>query len=735
MNKNLKIWLHGISISLLIICLFSTSQAQIRGKALYEKLIKDKKLIKFEGLSRINWIPDGTAYYVFKDKTFKRIDAETGNESNFFDDARIISAYNSLTNKDVKELPFKNFTFIKKGEKIRFLSGNKAFIYDLASGQMISYIPEKEFRGVRGRIYSEVFSPDYKYRAFIKDFNLYIKDPTGKEKALTSGGHEDLRKGFPDWVYPEELDQYDAFWWSPDSQKIAYMQFDESPVAKYPIVHDISPAPVLEMQSYPKAGANNPIINFFIVDIKTKKTVRIDTGIETNVYLFRGQWTHDGKEFTFQKLNRFQNVLELYSAEPATGKVRRLLKDEDKCYIEASFDLTFLKDNKHFLWTSERSGWKEIYLYDLSGKLIKQLTHAKLPVGSILGVDEENGWVYFTGYENMGLESHFYRIKLDGSGFTKLTKEPGMHRVRLSPEARYFTDTFSSFDTPRHVTLCRSDGKPIRELGKSILSQEFKNLGLIEPEHFIFKSADGKYDLDGIIYKPAHFNETKKYPLIMSVYGGPGSKRIFNTFILNDRLQALAQLGFVVGCIDHRGISRRGKAFQNLMYMNLGQIELEDHVAAVQFICQRPYVDKSRVGIFGHSYGGYLTCIALLKAPDVFHVGVAGAPVTDWRNYDTIYTERYMRRPQDNHEGYEKGSCMNFAKNLKGHLAIHHGAVDNNVHPGNTIQLIRALLKLNKKFDLMIYPEQRHGIGFNRYGEARVEYLIDHLKPEIIESK
>ena len=734
MKKSLRTLSFPFLIFIFLLSLCPTSQAQIRGKALYEKLTKEsRKLVKFEGLSRITWTPDGMAYYLFEDESFKRIDPISGKKSSLFDDAGIIAAYNTITSKKVEKLPFRRFTYIDKGKKIRFMVGSKTYVYTLATGHILSYVPEKDIRGVRGRVYSEVFSPDFKYRAFIRNYNLFIQDIEGKETALTTNGHKDLRNGFPDWVYPEELSQYEAFWWSPDSKKIAYMQFDESPVGIYPIVHDVSPAPELEMQRYPKAGTNNPIINFFIVDIKTKKTVRIETGMETNVYLFRGHWTNDGKEFTYQRMNRLQNVIELFAADPKTGKARQIMKDEDKCYVEADFDLRFLKDNKHFIWTSEKSGWNQIYLYDLQGNLVKQLTKAKVPVRRILGVDEKNGWIYFTRAENRGLESYAYRVKLDGTGFMKLTKGVGSHSVSLSPGGKFFTDSFSSFDTPRRVTLHHADGKLIRELGNTVISKEFKDLKLIKPEHFLFKSADGKYDLDGMLFKPAHFDKNKKYSMIMSVYGGPGAKRIYNRFNLNSGSQTFAQLGFIVVSIDHRGISGRGKAFQNLMYLNLGQIELEDHVAAAKFIGKRPYVDENRVGIYGHSYGGYMTCIALLKAPDVFHVGVAGAPVTDWRNYDTIYTERYMRRPQDNPDGYEKGSCMNYAKDLKGHLAIHHGAVDDNVHPGNTIQLVEALLKHNKTFDMMMYPEQRHGIRFQRYGNARREYFIKHLKPEIIE--
>lgn len=717
---------------LVILLIFaSLSEGQIRGKALYEKLTRERNLVKFTGMARLSWTPDGRSYYRSEGDTFVKIDAETGEETPLFDDGAIIRAFNQITHKDIDRLPFKMFTYIDHGKKIQFSAGSIAYIYDFASGQMLSYVPQRQIRGVRGRMYGEAFSPDFKMRAYTRDFNLFVQDLEGKETALTNDGHKDLRNGFPDWVYPEELSQYQAFWWSPDSKKIAFMQFDESPVTKYPIVHDVAPRPELELQSYPKAGANNPIITFYIADVKTRKLTRIESGLDTNVYLFRGQWTPDGRSFTYQRLNRWQNVMELFAADPATGKVKRLLREEDPCYIEAHFDLRFLSDNQHFLWTSERSGWREIYLYDLEGNLVRQLTDYQLPVSRIADIDEENGWVYFSGRENRGMDSYFYRVKLDGTGFTKLTKEPGGHSVSISPGAKYYVDSFSSFQTPRRVSLHHADGRKIKDLGNSVITQDFKDLKLIEPEMFTFKSADGKFDLDGILFKPAHFDKNEKYPLIMSVYGGPGAKRIYNRYQMNSGSQALAQLGFIVISIDHRGVSGRGKAFQNLMYLNLGEIELADHVAAAKFIGSRPYVDENRVGIYGHSYGGYMTCIALLKAPDVFHVGVAGAPVTDWRNYDSIYTERYMRRPQDNPEGYDNGSCMKYAKDLKGKLFIHHGAVDDNVHPGNSIQLIDALLKAGKRFDFMFYPEQTHGIRYRQYGEARIDYFTQHLMPEV----
>jgi dipeptidyl-peptidase-4 len=725
------------------------AETRLIGRALYEKLSKEgRDLVKPEGITEIRWTPDGKAYCIPEDSTFKRVDIATGEKSPLFDDARIIAAINAMTGRQETLLPFRErsrstparragfqrrepFEFLEGGIKIRFSAWNKVFLYDLATGKLNFYEPERTTTGVRGHAYGDVLSPDLKYRAFTRDYNLTVKDMDGNETALTTDGTEDLRNGFPDWLYPEELGQYQAFWWSPDSKKIAFMQFDESPVAKYPIVHDVAPMPRYELQGYPVPGANNPIIRLFIVDIASGKIVRLQTGDDLDVYLYRGQWTPNGREFTYHRLNRLQNRVEVFAADPVTGMTRLLLRDEDPCYIDEQTDLVFLNDNRRFLWTSERSGWREIYLYDLSGKLLGQLTNARLPVRAILGVGEAAGTVYFTGFEADGTETHLYRVRLDGTGFAKMSREPGTHQISFAPDFAHYTDSVSSFDAPQKVTLRNADGSEVRVLGQAVPSPEFLALKLVKPEHFLFKSSDGKYDLDALLYFPAHFNPKEKYPVILSVYGGPGSKGVTNRYDMNDDDQALAQLGFLVAVCDYRGVSGRGKIFQNLHYLKLGQVEFEDHVAFVKALGTRPYVDTTRVGITGHSYGGYFTCLCLLKAPDVFHVGVAGAPVTDWRNYDSIYTERYMRRPEDNPDGYEKGSCLTYAKNLQGRLYINHGTVDDNVHLTNTIQLVQALLKEDKEFDLMLYPEQQHGIRFERYPESRVEYFIEHLKPVV----
>ncbi|MBP1768988.1 MAG: ptpA 7, partial [Candidatus Aminicenantes bacterium] len=555
--------------------------------------------------------------------------------------------------------------------------------------------------------------------------------------ALTTDGHEDLRNGYPDWVYAEEFAQNYCFWWSPDSKRIAYMQFDESPVRKFPVLHDETLDFQLEMQSFPRVGENNPVIRFFIVDVGTKKRIQVDTGLETNVYLYNGRWSHDGRTFSLKRMNRLQNKVEILSVDPETGKSRVLLEEQEPAFITEGIgfmqegnEIYFLPDNRHFLRSSERSGWREIYLYDLEGKLIRQVTQHKLPVGGIQAVDVNDQWVYFTGYENRGLETHLYRIQLDGSKFTRLTKEPGSHRVSVSPGGKYFADTFSSWDSPESFRLYKGDGTLIRELGKTVHKDEYRGLNLTPPEHFVFKSGDGRYDLDGILFKPAGFDAAGKYPVMYMVYMGPGTKAISNRYYADDFQQALSQLGFLIVNIDNRGLLRRGKAFQAESYGKLGQTDVEDLVASITHLSSRPYVDAARVGITGSSYGGYIAIMALLKAPEHFQVAVAGSPGTDWRNYDTIYTERYMGHPLYNPDGYEKANPINFVKNLKGKLLIQHGAVDDNAHPTHTMQRVDALLKAGKQFDWFIYPGQAHGIRYQQARDRQMDWFMTHLEPE-----
>ena len=410
--------------------------------------------------------------------------------------------------------------------------------------------------------------------------------------------------------------------------------------------------------------------------------------------------------------------------------MRTILVEEEDCFVRLHRNFRQLDDGVHFTWTSERSGWNHLYIYNFNGKSVKQLTDGSWEVSGIQCIDEKNRYIYFSTNTKNGLETHFCRVKFDGKNFKQLTTADGSHRISIDPAGKYYTDSYSSGTTPTVVNLHESNSKLIRNLSKTTYDAEkMKNLGLELPESIVFKAADGKTDLHGILYKPAQYDPNKKYPLVVTVYGGP-SGGVRNSFSIGNRM---AQLGYFVLKQDNRGTTNRGKKYLTETYLKFGRVEIDDQAAGVKQITQRPYIDGSRVAIYGGSYGGYSTCMALLRYPDIFHVGVARSSVTDWRSYDSIYTERYMRTPQANPEGYNLGSAMTYAANLKGKLFLIHGLIDNNVHVGNTFHLADALQKAGKEFDLMIYPENRHGIrGYHRehLNKVQMAHFLKHLKPE-----
>ncbi|MDH3571673.1 MAG: S9 family peptidase [Gemmatimonadota bacterium] len=723
--------------------------AQARGRELYE-LMGSTRLAATTGTPMVRWLPDGRGYYTSRRDAerglqFFRVDAGTGRESPLFDRATadaIRTQYAQLTGSSVTGLPFTTFEFVQDGRALTFTTDKKHFHYDFET-RLLRRLrrPEIEpqpytqdlMRGMAGsQLWNGTYSPDYAQFAYVRDFDLYVTNTlTGDEKRLTADGNLDTFNGRPNWVYPEEFNQRDAYWFSPDGTRLAYYRSDEGEVHKYPIVHDLAAEAELELQSYPKAGEPNPTVVLRIVDIASGETVEIETNSTPDNYIVRPIWLPDGNEVLLQRLNRHQSVLELLAADVRTGQTRTILTEREPAFVNVHDDCTLLKDGKRFLWSSERSGWRHLYLYALDGTQLAQLTNGSWPVSSVTGIDRDERWVYFTGNDTTGLETRFFRVGLDGSSLQRLTTAPGTHRISMDPAARYYVDSYSSFTTPSTANLHRTDGTLIRNL-MSTDTARLDSLGLEPPELVVVTAADGVTKLHGMLYKPAGYNPAVAYPLVIPVYGGPHSKAVSNQFYHESNDQRLAQLGFVVWRVDNRGLRNRGKAFEAETYLKLGQVDLDDQVAALKQISKRPYIDATRVGTYGGSYGGYMTVLALLKEPDLFHVGVAHAPVTDWRNYDTIYTERYMRTPQENKEGYDLGSPLPYAANLKGKLLLTHGSVDNNVHPGNTIQLINALIDAGKRFDLMLYPENRHGVrgaAGRHLSELRIDYLVEHLNP------
>jgi dipeptidyl-peptidase-4 len=639
------------------------------------------------------------------------------------------------------------------GQAFEYQKDAKAYRYDIA-GRKVQELgeakpgserPERRARGrgraggiERGRQTGSVTSPDGKHRAFYRDRNLWLSDATGgNENPLTTDGHEKARikNGTASWVYGEELAQRTAIWWSPDSTKIAYYRFDESRVADYYLALGQTVLQSrMDIEPYPKAGAPNPVVDVLIHDLATKKTVRVDVRdgkpFDDSVighYVYHVAWSPDGKELHFHRTNRRQNIMEFVAANPDTGKCRVIVREEWlPSWVTNTPAMRYLKDNQRFIWTSERNGWKNFYLYDLAGHLLATLTNHLCEVANIVRLDEDAGLLYYlarSGDNPMKLQLH--RVGLDGKGDRRLTDPAFHHSVDLAPDGKHFIDVAQTHEAPPVTRLVDAEGKVVAELAQSDLTK-FEKLGLKRVELVTFKAADGETTLHGLLHRPSTFDPNKKYPLLVLVYAGPATNGARETFTLP---HTLTEYGFLVASFDSRSAAGRGKRFLDGIYLKLGVTEVDDQAAGVKALWDRPYVDQKRVGIFGTSYGGYASVLCLLRHPDVFQAAAASSPVTDFRHYDTIYTERYMWLPQENEAGYDAGSAMTYAGQLKGRLMLYFGTADNNVHPSNSLQLIRALQRAGKSFDLQVGPDQGH----SALSQARMmEFFIENLalKPQ-----
>jgi dipeptidyl-peptidase-4 len=555
-------------------------------------------------------------------------------------------------------------------------------------------------------------SPDGRYVSFIRDHNLWLVSVAdGKERAITHAGMEQVRKGELDWVYPEELDIKTACWWSPDSSAIAYLEMDERKVSQYPMVDFSSPSGEAEMERYPPAGGANPIVRVFVASMNGGEPRTMDIGAETDIYIPRVNWLTDSKHLAIQRLNRTQTTLDLLIADTATGKTRGALSENDPNWINVSDDLYFLKDGKRFLWSSERSGYRHFYLYELEGKQLAQLTKGDWEVSSLDGVDESKGLLYFTATEKSPMERHLYRVAFDGAGFARLTKDDGTHAAVLAPNAAAFYDTYSNTATPPRQDLYRADGSRIATINENKIA-ELADYHLSPMEFVTVKSRDG-VQLNASIIKPLDFNPQNKYPVLVYTYGGPHAQVVRNMWGGANFLwhQLMAQKGYIIFSVDNRGSEGRGHAFETPLHFRMGAQELSDQRDGVQYLKSLPYVEAKRIGIWGWSYGGHMTLHAMFEAEDDFKVGFAGGPVTDWRYYDTIYTERYLGLPQKNEKGYQDSSPVKYAGQLKGKLLIAHGTGDDNVHYANTLAVINDLIEAGKYVEVMAFPGRGHGVS------------------------
>ena len=553
-------------------------------------------------------------------------------------------------------------------------------------------------------------SPNSQYVSFVRDHNVWLVNTAGgQEHAFTTGGTEKLRKGELDWVYPEELELYTAYWWAPDSSAIAYLEMDEEKVTQFPLVNFESYTGEADFQRYPVAGGANPVVRVFVQSLKGQNPRLMDTGTNGDIYLPRVNWLPDSRHVAIQRLNRDQDILDLLLFDATSGKCSTLLTEKDPYWVNVNDDLRFLKDNKRFLWTSERTGYRHLYLYGLDGKEIAQITKGDWEVTGVDSLDEAKGIVYFTATEKSPIERQLYRVNLEGSGFAQISKEAGTHAANFAPTANFYVDEYSNATTPPRQDLYQADGTKTATINENKVA-ELAQYHLSPVEFSTIKAHDGTA-LNCFVIKPPNFDPAKKYPVIVFTYGGPHAQVVVNGWTGAILLwhEMMAEKGYVIFALDNRGSAGRGHVFEEAIHYHFGGPELSDQRDGVAWLKQQLWVDPQRVGIWGWSYGGHMTLHALFEAADLYKVGFAGGPLVDWHYYDTIYTERYMGLPQQHEAEYKQSSPLSHADGFKGKLLIAQGTGDDNVHYSNTLALINQLINQGKYVEVIAAPGRGHG--------------------------
>ncbi|MDD5543260.1 MAG: DPP IV N-terminal domain-containing protein [Acidobacteriia bacterium] len=640
------------------------------------------------------------------------VNAVSGEEHPFFDASKMEAAFAKLpgfSEEQARAVAHRgNYELNKDATAALINFDNDLFYYRFGSDEAVRLTRGPELEE------GEEFSPDGRLVAFVRNYNLFVVDiATQSERALTTEGNENLLFGRLDWVYQEEVygrGNYGAYWWSPDSKSIVFLRLDESKVKHFPVVDHIPYDQVLEDTRYPIAGAPNPEAELGVINVSGGPVRWIDNfkyhGGE--FLIARVGWTPDSKKIVYEIQDREQTWLDLNTAVPRDGASTTLLRETSKAWVNVVDLPTWLKDGS-FLWESERTGWKHLYHYAADGKLIAPVTSGSWEIRRLLGVDEAGGYAYFTSDQYQEIGNQAFRVKLDGSGLERLTSGDGTHNPNFNPKFTMYVDTWSDANTPSKMKVYKTGGDVIRVAYENDVPK-LKEYKLSRWEFFKVKTRDG-FEMEAQMLKPPDFDSAKKYPVMSYTYSGPHNASVHDAWGGPTGMwyQMLAEKGYIIWICDNRSASGKGAQSVWPIYKNFGELELRDLEDGVAWLKKQPYVDGSRMGLWGWSFGGFMTSYTLTHSTS-FKIGIAGGTVTDWRDYDSIYTERYMRMPQNNPEGYKTTAPRAAAKNLYGKLLLIHGAIDDNVHMANTIQFIYDLEKAGKQFDLMIYPKSRHGV-------------------------
>lgn len=709
--------IHRLIVIFLAFSTISPVWAQARRYLTLEDIFSSDR---FQGqtLANIRWGPDGSFFTFTKTEVtddtgetlvkIYRHDVESGAETEFLDISSLEFQGQPIQMSDYSiAVDQKRVLITGRKEKIwRHSFFAPCYIYDIEKGQLTVLADNAQ------NLLNVSFSHDGRHVAYAQDNNLFVADvETGVGRALTSDGSGDILNGVFDWVYEEEFGRADAYRWSPDSKKIAYWRTDQTRVKTFFLLDELLAYSVPIPFKYPKVSQQNAIVNIGVVDVQSGNTVWMDVGDNDDSYVPRILWADSSETLAIQRLNRKQNRNQLLLADVSAGDARVVVTDTNSTWVDLTDDFIFLERTGQFVWTSEKSGFRHIYLSDMTSGETRAISSGDWEVSSVIGVDHEGEWIYFYGRKDSALEQHIYRAKLTGKKVKRITRKPGWHSGRFSQDLQHFVHFYSNAKTPAQIFLNRSDGKLVRVLQENKIAA-FEEYDMVYPEFLSFETGDG-VTLNGLMMKPADFDRRKKYPVIVYGYGGPGSQVVVNRWSGRRHLwnQLMTEKGYIVFSVDNRGTGARGKAFKNLAYGDISKWAVEDHIEGAKYLATLPYVDASRIGFWGWSGGGYLACMLLTRGADYFRTGVAVAPVTDLKNYDTIWTERYMGLLSENEEGYTAANVNRYADQLKGNLLIIHGTGDDNVHPANTMQFVDALVKANRQFDLMLYPGRNHRIS------------------------
>jgi dipeptidyl-peptidase-4 len=678
----------------------------------------------------INWMKDGKYYSSQDGNKIVRINITTGQVEETLCDGDALAPKISIQDYEFGSDEKKLLLMTEREGIYRRSFKAEYYSYDLATRALQKLSPN-------GKQSYATLSPDGTNVAFVRNNNLfYVNLSTMKEVQVTDDGKfNHVINGSTDWVYEEEFSFAKAFYWSPDGKKLAYHRFDETDVRQYTMQKWNRGAlyPEDYVFKYPKAGEDNSVVEIWVYDLATGKKVKADTGSETDIYIPRVKWTTNPNVLSIRRLNRLQNVLDIIHTDVSTGTSKVVLSEKNDKYVDIDYcdDLFYLNDGKQFIHSSEQSGFKHIYLYTIDGKLVNQVTRGDWEVTEFLGADEKLKLLYYISTEGGHLYRQLYSISYDGKKKTALTTLPGTHTVNLSTDNQYYLDYFTSATQPLQVNLFQTKGNKLVKVLETneALSKKAEEYGLVNREFFTFPSADGITQLDATIMKPRDFDPSKKYPVMVFQYSGPRAPSVRQSYGPDVWGQLLVQKGYLVVTLDTRGSGYRGEKFVKQTYKEMGKMELEDLLAGGRYLASLPYVDGTRLGIYGWSYGGFMASLVMTKGAGVYKLGIAGAPVTNWRYYDNIYTERYMQLPKDNASGYDDNSPIKYADRLQGHFLLIHGTGDDNVHFQNSVALQDALINAGKQFRSFYYPDDPHGIR----GARRRHHLYTMMTEFILE--